>query len=111
MLLNPSHASPNEGDGLNLFDGTETQYFAPGAAGTHSLWGSKCFDYKKKEVVQFLLGQILYFVEEYRIDGVRFDGVTSMLYNDHAIERGFNGDYQDSFGFHSNVEANTKDEE
>ena len=95
MLLNPSHASPNEGDGLNLFDGTET----------------KCFDYKKKEVVQFLLGQILYFVEEYRIDGFRFDGVTSILYNDHAIERGFNGDYQDYFGFHSNVEANTKDEE
>ena len=110
VLLTSSHASPNVGDGLNFFDGTETQYFAAGETGTHSLWGSKCFDYKKREVVQFLLGQILFFVEEYRIDGFRFDGVTSMLYNDHAIEKGFNGDYQDYFGFHSNVEIARENE-
>ncbi|KAK8794149.1 hypothetical protein WA171_003274 [Blastocystis sp. BT1] len=98
-----SHASPNIDDGLNCFDGSNHQYFAEGEAGEHRLWGSKCFDYKKREVVQFLLGQLLYFVEEYHIDGFRFDGVTSMMYNDHAICRGFNGDYRDYFGFHSNI--------
>ena len=45
-----SHASPNANDGLNLFDGTENLYFAEGEKGNHSLWGSKCFDYSKKEV-------------------------------------------------------------
>lgn len=109
--MKASHASPNVGDGLNRFDGTDTQYFASGEAGNHSLWGSKCFDYKKREVVQFLLGQIFYFVQEFHIDGFRFDGVTSMLYNDHAISRGFDGNYQDYFGFHSNVEDAEDDEE
>lgn len=104
-LINDSHASPNIDDGLNCFDGSNHQYFAEGEAGEHRLWGSKCFDYKKREVVQFLLGQLLYFVEEYHIDGFRFDGVTSMMYNDHAICRGFNGDYRDYFGFHSNVDS------
>ena len=109
--MKASHASPNVGDGLNRFDGTDTQYFASGEAGNHSLWGSKCFDYKKREVVQFLLGQIFYFVQEFHIDGFRFDGVTSMLYNDHAISRGVDGNYQDYFGFHSNVEDAEDDEE
>ena len=103
VSLTRSHASPNTEDGLNFFDGSRDQYCAPGEAGDHALWKSKCFDYKKKEVVQFLLGQLLYFVDTYHIDGFRFDGVTSILYNDHAINRGFNGDYRDYFGFHSNV--------
>ena len=53
--------------------------------------------------MQFLLGQLCYFVEEFHVDGFRFDGVTSMLFNDHAISRSFSGDYQEYFGFHSNV--------
>ena len=57
VSLTRSHASPNTEDGLNFFDGSRDQYFAPGEAGDHALWKSKCFDYKKKEVVQFLLGQ------------------------------------------------------
>lgn len=107
-----SHASPNCDDGLNLFDGSDALYFAEGEAGNHKQWGSKCFDYRKREViilqtihqvVQFLLGQLAFFVETYHIDGFRFDGVTSMLYNDHAISRGFNGHYEDYYGFNSNV--------
>ena len=54
-------------------------------------------------MVQFLLGQLAYFIDEYHIDGFRFDGITSMLYNDHAITRGFNGNYEDYFGYNSNV--------
>lgn len=103
--LSSSHASPNTGDGLNQFDGSDDQYFAPGAAGDHALWKSKCFDFAKKEVAQFLLGQLLCFAEMYHVDGFRFDGVTSILYTDHAIDRGFNGDYRDYFGFHSHVAA------
>ena len=111
VCLTCSHASPNTGDGLNLFDGSNDQYFARGEAGDHALWRSKCFDYGKREVVQFLLGQLLYFVETYHVDGFRFDGVTSILYNDHAINRGFNGDYRDYFGFGSNVRMGISDQQ
>ena len=44
------HASPNVEDGINKFDGSDDLYFAPGEAGNHSQWGSKCFDYRKREV-------------------------------------------------------------
>ncbi|CBK25035.2 uncharacterized protein [Blastocystis hominis] len=97
------HASPNVEDGINQFDGSDDLYFAPGEAGNHSQWGSKCFDYRKREVTQFLLGQLLYFVEVYHIDGFRFDAVTSIIYNDHAITRGFTGNYEEYFGFYSNI--------
>ena len=49
------------------------------------------------------MGQLLYFVEVYHIDGFRFDAVTSIIYNDHAITRGFTGNYEEYFGFYSNV--------
>src|SRR5690606_22477399 len=42
------------------------------------------FDYSKKEVKQFLLSNIRYWMEEFRFDGFRFDGVTSMLYDHHG---------------------------
>ena len=49
-----------------------------------------CFDYGKDHVQHFLLSNCRFWLEEYRFDGFRFDGVTSMLYYDHGLERGFN---------------------
>ena len=49
--------------------------------GDHSLWDSKVFDYTKWEVLRFLMSNLRWYVEEYRIDGFRFDGITSMLYH------------------------------
>lgn len=79
-----SHAVKNLAEGLNEFDGTDHQYFHGGGKGNHPQWDSKCFDYGKEEVVRFLLSNVRYWLEEFRFDGFRFDGVTSMLYEHHG---------------------------
>ena len=84
MDLVHSHSVKNVEEGLNRFDGTDSQYFHAGARGWHPTWDSLCFDYSKYEVQQFLLSNIRFWLEEYRFDGFRFDGVTSMLYMDHG---------------------------
>ena len=84
-----SHAVANERDGLSRFDGTDYQYFHSGARGTHQAWGSRCFDYGKTDVLHFLLSNCKFWLEEYRFDGFRFDGVTSMLFFDHGLGREF----------------------
>jgi 1,4-alpha-glucan branching enzyme len=84
-----SHASKNTADGLNSHDGTDRGYFHAGARGQHPLWDSRLFDYGRWEVLRFLLSNLRYFLDEFRFDGFRFDGVTSMLYSDHGIARVF----------------------
>lgn len=86
-----SHAVKNIFDGLNQFDGTEHHYFHAGNRGQHPAWDSCVFDYGKWEVIRFLLSNVRYWLEEFRFDGIRFDGVTSMLYLDHGLERDFAG--------------------
>lgn len=91
-----SHAVNNEVEGLSRFDGTLFQFFHDGPKGIHRQWDSRCFDYGKHEVLQFLLSNIRYWVEEFRLDGFRFDGITSMLFEDHGLGRAFTG-YPDYF--------------
>ncbi|WP_309490420.1 alpha amylase C-terminal domain-containing protein [Oceaniferula flava] len=79
-----SHAVKNIAEGLNEFDGTDHQYFHSGERGDQPQWDSKCFDYGKDEVRQFLLSNTLFWIDEFRFDGFRFDGVTSMLYHHHG---------------------------
>ena len=80
-----SHSAKNTLEGLNQFDGSEDQYFHPGERGNHPYWDSKCFNYGKREVLQFLLSNIKYWIKEFHFDGFRFDGVTSMMYFDHGF--------------------------
>lgn len=75
-----SHAVKNLGEGLNDLDGSGNLYFHADDRGDHPQWDSKCFDYGRPEVRQFLLSNVRYWIEEFRFDGFRFDGVTSMLY-------------------------------
>ena len=96
MDLVHSHAVKNLNEGLSHFDGTGHQYFHAGPKGEHIAWDSRCFDYSKYEVQRFLLSNVRYWLETYRFDGFRFDGVTSMLYSDHGLEREFTG-YADYF--------------
>ena len=84
MDLVHSHAAKNTNEGLNKFDGSDDQYFHPGERGDHPHWDSKCFNYGKREVLQFLLSNLKYWLKEYHFDGFRFDGVTSMMYFDHG---------------------------
>src|SRR4051812_18325740 len=92
-----SHAVKNTLEGLNYFDGTDHQYFHAGPRGHHPAWDSLLFDYKKFEVLRFLLSNVRYWLEEYRFDGMRFDGVTSMIYLDHGLGKAFSS-YDDYFG-------------
>ena len=92
-----SHSVSNEIEGLGLFDGREDLYFYPGEAGHHPAWGSRCFDYGKDAVKYFLLSNCKYWMEEYHLDGFRFDGVTSMLYWNHGLGVDF-GNYDIYFG-------------
>ncbi len=84
-----SHSVRNEQEGLGNFDGTPYQYFHMGPRREHVAWDSLCFDYGKNEVLHFLLSNCKFWLEEYRFDGFRFDGVTSMLYYDHGLSRNF----------------------
>ena len=91
-----SHSVDNEAEGLGMFDGKEDLYFYSGHQGRHPAWGSRCFDYGKDETKYFLLSNCKYWMEEYHLDGFRFDGVTSMLYWDHGLEKAFTG-YENYF--------------
>ncbi len=84
-----SHAVKNTVEGINRFDGTDTQFFRAGKAGDHPAWDTKCFNYGKYEVIHFLLSNLKFWMTEYHFDGFRFDGVTSMLYHDHGLGAAF----------------------
>lgn len=86
-----SHSVNNELEGLSNFDGREDLYFYSGPQGHHPAWGSRCFDYGKDETKYFLLSNCKFWMDEYHLDGFRFDGVTSMLYWDHGLGRDFVG--------------------
>jgi 1,4-alpha-glucan branching enzyme len=89
MDLVHSHAVSNEVEGLSRYDGTLYQFFHDLPRGRHVAWDSRCFDYGKTEVLHFLLSNCRFWLDEYRVDGFRFDGVTSMLYLDHGLEKSF----------------------
>lgn len=100
-----SHASTNENDGIKHLDGTDHCYSHGGARGYHSSWDSMVFDYSKYEVRRFLLANLAWFLDEYNVDGFRFDAVTSILYNHHGIGVGFSGDYNEYFGLQTDLDG------
>jgi len=89
MDLVHSHAVKNEAEGISRYDGTLTQFFHEGDRGNHDQWDSRVFDYGKSGVAHFLLSNCRYWLDEFHIDGYRFDGVTSMLYAHHGMGRAF----------------------
>lgn len=99
-----SHAVKNINEGLNLFDGTDFQYFHAAGRGQHPAWDSLVFDYGKWEVLRFLLSNVRYWLDEFRFDGFRFDGVTSMMYHDHGLGHPFHS-YHDYLPPHVDDDA------
>lgn len=104
MDLVHSHAVKNENEGLGNLAGDPNQYFYPGERHTHKQWDSLCFDYGKNEVLHFLLSNCKYWLEEFKFDGFRFDGVTSMLYYSHGMGEDFL-DYNSYFNGHQDDNA------
>jgi 1,4-alpha-glucan branching enzyme len=101
-----SHAARNEMEGIARFDGTAWQFFHEGAKGEHPQWDSKLFYYGKPEVLHFLLSNLKFWLEEYHFDGFRFDGITSMLYQDHGLGGIFDS-YNKYFSMNTDTEAVT----
>ena len=104
MDLVHSHSVKNVNEGLGLFDGSPGQYFHTDKRRYHVAWDSLCFDYGKDNVIHFLLSNCGYWLEEYNFDGFRFDGVTSMIYYDHGLEKNFTS-YKDYFDGNQDEDA------
>ena len=99
-----SHAVKNEVEGLGRLDGSYDLYFHGDDRRIHKAWDSLCFNYGKDEVMHFLLSNCKYWLEDYKFDGYRFDGVTSMLYYSHGLEESFVG-YEDYFNDKQDLDA------
>ncbi len=106
MDLIHSHAVTNTEEGLGLLDGNPGLYFHEGERRKHTAWDSLCYNYGKPEVNHLLLSNCKYWLEEYRFDGFRFDGITSMIYYDHGLGSNFVS-YDQYFDGNQDIDAIT----
>lgn len=83
----PAHF-PTDAHGLREFDGTHLYEHADPREGFHKDWNTAIYNFGRTEVRAFLIGNALYWVERWGIDGLRVDAVASMLYRDYSREAG-----------------------
>eukprot|EP00850_Spirogloea_muscicola_P011690 SM000073S21466 [mRNA] locus=s73:425536:432982:- [translate_table: standard] len=76
-----SYAAASEGHGLSLFDGKSDSFFYSGKRGFHRNTGTRIFNFADYTVLRFLISNLSWWVEEYRIDGFRFGSLPSMIYS------------------------------
>lgn len=52
----------------------------------HPNWGTHKFDFGRPEVRSFLVSNVLFWIENFHVDGIRMDGVSSMLYLNFGVD-------------------------
>jgi 1,4-alpha-glucan branching enzyme len=83
----PAHF-PRDDFALRRFDGTALYEHEDPRRGEHPDWGTLIFNYGRREVANFLIGNALYWLDEFHVDGLRLDAVASMLYLDYSRKEG-----------------------
>ncbi len=98
----PAHF-PRDAYGLSNFDGTCLYEHQDPRQGAHPHWGTLIYNYGRAEVSNFLIGNALYWMDEYHIDGIRMDAVASMLYLNYGKD---DGEWiPNDYGGHENLQA------
>ncbi|HKX10906.1 MAG TPA: 1,4-alpha-glucan branching protein GlgB [Stellaceae bacterium] len=83
----PGHF-PTDPHGLGYFDGTHLYEHADPRQGFHPDWNTLIFNYGRREVTNYLLGNALFWLERFHLDGLRVDAVASMLYLNYSRRAG-----------------------
>ena len=83
----PAHFA-TDAHGLGCFDGQCIFEHPDPRRGEHPDWGTKIFNYGKSEVKNFLIANVLFWLREFHVDGIRVDAVASMLYLDYGKKDG-----------------------